>query len=92
MHLVMKNELRNSSKLTAEEFAKASPKTQRVLKKPPVAYQNTDKGYAKACEDFAFLMDYALGTDEGEVSNNALDWKRWELKAYYETRYGWDIN
>lgn len=88
----MTNELRNSSKLTAEEFAKASPETQQVLKKKPVAYQNTDKGFGKAEEDFAFLMDYALGTDEGPVINNALDWKRWELKAYYETRYGWDIN
>lgn len=92
MHLVMTHDLRNSSKLTAEEFAKASTETQRVLKKPPVAYSNTDKGYHKACEDFAFLMDYALGTDEGRVINNALDWKRWELKEYYEKKHGWDVS
>jgi hypothetical protein len=91
LHLVMTNELRNSSKLTAEEFSKASPETQRVLKKIPVAYPNTDRGFGKAEEDFAFLMDYALGTDEGRVINNALDWKRWELSEYYEKKYGWSI-
>jgi hypothetical protein len=57
-----------------------------------VAYSDTDKGYHKACEDFAFLMDYALGTDEGRVINNALDWKRWELKEYYEKKHGWDVS
>jgi hypothetical protein len=86
------NNLANSSKLSAEDFAKASKETQSVLKQKPVAYPNTDKGYQRACDDFAFLMDYALGTDEGRVINNALDWKRWELKEYYEKKYGWDVN
>lgn len=72
-------------------MASASEETKRVLKSPPVAYENTNKGYEKACEDFAFLMDYALGTDEGEVINNALDWKRWELKEYYQKKHGWEV-
>ena len=88
----MTNELRASSKLTAEEFSKASPETQRVLKLTPVAYSKTDKGFGQAEDDFRFLMDYALGTDEGRVINNALDWKRWELTTYYEKKHGWNIS
>lgn len=82
--------LKASSKLTKEELAKASPETREVLARKPVAYPNTDAGFAKAEQDFAFLMDYALGTDEGAVINNALDWKRWELKKYYQKKHGWD--
>ena len=83
--------MRSSSKLTASELASVSSETRRVLALKPVLYPNTDRGFGKAEEDFAFLMDYALGTDEGAVVNNALDWKRWELKEFYEKRYGWDI-
>ena len=83
--------LRSSSKLTKEELANATPETRRVLALKPVIYPNTDRGFGKAEDDFAFLMDYALGTDEGQVINNALDWKRWELSEYYEKKYGWDI-
>jgi hypothetical protein len=84
-------ELRPSSKLTKEELANATPETRRVLALKPVIYPNTDRGFGKAEDDFAFLMDYALGTDEGRVINNALDWKRWELSEYYEKKYGWSI-
>jgi hypothetical protein len=84
------NNLRPSSKLTKAELALASPETREVLARKPVLYPNTDAGFAKAEQDFAFLMDYALGTDEGEVINNALDWKRWELKEFYKKKYGWD--
>lgn len=83
--------MNTSSKLTKEELAKASPQTQVILKRPPVAYENSDKNFGKASEDFAELMEYALGTDEGEVINNALDWKRWELQAYYKKKHNWDI-
>lgn len=83
--------LRSSSKLTKEELANATPETRRVLALKPVIYPNTDRGFGKAEDDFAFLMDYALGTDEGRVINNALDWKRWELSEYYEKKYGWSI-
>ena len=84
------NNLRPSSKLTKAELALASPETREVLARIPVAYPDTNAGFAKAEEDFAFLMEYALGTDEGEVINNALDWKRWELKEYYEKKHGWN--
>lgn len=72
-------------------MASASPRTQEVLRMPFVAYEDTNRGYQRACEDFEFLMDYALGTDEGEVVNNALDWKRWELQEYYKKKHGWDV-
>jgi hypothetical protein len=83
--------MNNSSKLTKEQLASASEETKRLLSKPPVAYENTNKGYESACEDFQYLMDYALGTDEGKVVNNALDWKRWELQEYYKKKHGWEV-
>lgn len=85
------NNLPANSRLPKAVLETATAETRRVLALRPVAYENTNKGYEKACEDFAFLMDYALGTDEGEAINNALDWKRWELKEYYEKKHGWDV-
>lgn len=85
------NNLPTNSKLPKAVILTASLETQEVLARIPVDYGNDDKGYNKACEDFAYIMDYALGTDEGETINNALDWKRWELKAYYKKKYGWDV-
>jgi hypothetical protein len=83
--------MRSDSKLTKAELRMASEETRYILKKPPLEYANTDAGFGCATRDFEFLMDYALGTDEGEVINNALDWKRWELQAYYKKLHNWDI-
>lgn len=80
-----------SSRLPKAVLETATAETRRVLALRPVAYENTDKNFGKAEEDFAFLMSYALGTDEGEAINNALNWKRWELSEYYEKKHGWDI-
>lgn len=83
--------MRSDSKLTKAELRFASEETRYILLKPPLEYANTLAGFECAERDFAFLMDYALGTDEGEVVNNALDWKRWELQAYYKKLHNWDI-
>lgn len=78
-----------SSKLTKAELALASPVTRAILLAPIVVRPNTNAGHQRALEDFSELMDYALGTDEGETINNALDWKRWELSDFYKNKYGW---
>ena len=82
--------MRSDSKLTKAELLAASPETRALLLAPIVVRPNTDKGFLAAEQDFESLMDYALGTDEGETINNALDWKRWELQDFYKKKYGWD--
>lgn len=69
----------------------ASEETMRLLREPYPLVRNTDAGFAIATERFHELMDYELGTDEGDIVRRALEHKRWALQEHFRNLYKWDI-
>jgi hypothetical protein len=69
----------------------ASEETMRLLRQPYPLVPNTDKGFGIAADRFAELMDYELGTDEGDIVRRALEHKRWALQEHFHNLYNWDI-
>lgn len=75
-----------------DEIAKnASEETLRLLRQPYPLVENTDKDFGVVADRFAYLMDYELGTDEGELISRALQHKRWALQEHFRNLYGWEI-
>lgn len=75
-----------------DEIAKhASEETLQLLRKPYPLVENTDDGFRFVSERFAYLMDYELGTDEGELVSRALQHKRWALQEHFRNLYDWEI-
>ena len=75
-----------------EEIAKhASEETLQLLRKPYPLVENTDEGFGFVSERFAYLMDYELGTDEGDLVRRALEHKRWALQEHFRNLYDWEI-
>lgn len=75
-----------------EEIAKhASEETIRLLHKPYPSVENTGGGFDFVSDLFAYLTDYELGTDEGELVSRALQHKRWALQEHFANLYNWEI-
>lgn len=69
----------------------ASEETIRLIRQPFPLVENTDEGFGVASDRFAELMDYELGTDEGEIVRKALEHKRWALQEHFSNLYDWNI-